>query len=230
MTRFTIAAHEEMQMKRPPQSDPSNSRRNRHHPSGMTVRPTDCWSRWRDGNREPVLGRLRIEDACARASGKARRSCSCTDTASRARTCCRSRRLSRRLSPCSHRTCPGTGAVNVRPRRSAFPTSPPHSRAGSTRPGSSVRRSSRTRWAVRSSPSSRCADRNARDRWCSSARRSIRSAVRRAVSSSAGCARYGGNRRSWSRSPRTTTRSSASERCGRPFAPRSPTGSRSACP
>lgn len=122
-------------------------------------------------------------------------------TASRATTCSRSPSRSPSPSPCSHRTCPATGVVSGRAPRWALPILPPRSPGGWTRPDSGARRFWRTRWAVRSSPNSPCACRGAWGRWCSSVRRSIRSAAPRATSSSAGCVMQGGNRGRCLRSP-----------------------------
>jgi len=177
-------------------------------------------------------GRLRAGGSTYSASastrgrvGKGQPWCSYMGTGSRARTCFRSRGLSRRPSLCSHRTCRATAEVSSPATRSALRILPLRSPGGWTRPGSSVRRSWRTRWAVRSSPSSPYTYRGASGRWCSSVRRSIRSGAQPVTSSSAACAMQRGNHGRCSGSPYAMTRLSVSARFWRPPGRRSPTGS-----
>ena len=162
-------------------------------------------------------------------AGQERPSSFCTATGSRAPTCSRSRNRSPRPSMCLHRTCPVSGEVSNHARRSVSRISPPRSPGGWTRPGSAVRCSLRTRWAVRSSRSSPCTGRSAWGRWCLSARRSIRSGAPHAISCSAGCVTQRGNRGRCSRSPHTMTLLSALVRYSRPPARPSATGSSSDC-
>ena len=188
------------------------------------------------GRESVLVGRSRADGWRYSAStstrvwvGKARPLCWYTGTGSRADTCSRSRSRSHPPSLCSHRTCLGTGVVSGRAPRSALLTLPPRSPGGWTPPDFGVRHSSRTRWAVRSSPNSLCASRGAWGRWCSSVRRSIRSDAQPATSCSAGCVMQRGNRRHCSRSPHATMPCSAPVRSWRPLGLRSPTGSSSAC-
>ena len=203
-------------------------------------------ARWRDSRalcrQQPsrsrergFVGRLRAggwkssASLVTRASvGKDRPLCLYTGTGSRAGTCSRSLGRSPHPALCSHRTCLATGVVSGRTSRSALPISPPRSPAGWTRPASSVQLSSRTRWAVRSSPNSLYGCRGVWVRWCSSVRPSILSGAQRATSCSAGCEMQHGNRGPCSRSPHATTALSASVRSWRPLGRRSPTGSSTA--
>ena len=159
--------------------------------------------------------------------GRGRRWCSCTDTASRAATCFRSRGSSPPPARHSRPTSRVTDKASRRPRRSGSAVLPTRSGAGWTRSDWSGRRSSPTRWAARSSPSWRCGDRTGSARWCWSAPRSTRAGAALATRSSARCETRRTNRHCWSRlragsGPATSASSGPSRaRC-------SPTGSRSA--
>jgi hypothetical protein len=232
-----------------PSADEISALSIQHRPVGMMLQPefVDRLTRWRESrtprDHQPSVshgsmfpGRSRAAGSTCSASastrgwvGKARRWCSSMDTECPAHTCSRSRSRSRPPSRCSHRTCPATGVVRSPPPHSAFRILPQRWPGGWMRPDSSVRRSWRTRWAARSSPSSPCTCRDASGRWCSSVRRSIPSGAPPATSFSAVCVTQRANRGRCFRSLHVTTSFSASARSWRPLDQRSPTGSSSAC-